>query len=183
VDSNGDGVRDKDGVELVLKYGTTTREIRMDTQAVLQQQLAEVGIKVELLNFESDIYFGGYADGGPAATGQLDIFEYSNSPQFPDPDTAEWLCSELPTDEYPDGTNWSLYCDEELDALFQKQATQVDFAEREATFHQITKMIFDKVYWLGLWQDPDIWAVNSRLKNVKFSGTTPFFNIIEWDIE
>ncbi|HET7090021.1 MAG TPA: peptide ABC transporter substrate-binding protein [Anaerolineae bacterium] len=183
VDSNGDGVRDKDGVELVLKYGTTTREIRMDTQAVLQQQLAEVGIKVELLNFESDIYFGGYADGGPAATGQLDIFEYSNSPQFPDPDTAEWLCSEIPTDEYPDGTNWSLYCDEELDALFQKQATQVDFAERQATFYQITKMIFDQVYWLGLWQDPDIWAVNSRLKNVKFSGTTPFFNIIEWDIE
>lgn len=183
VDSNGDGVRDKDGVELVLKYGTTTREIRMDTQAVLQQQLAEVGIKVELLNFESDIYFGGYADGGPAATGQLDIFEYSNSPDFPDPNTAEWLCSEIPTDEYPDGTNWSLYCDEELDALFQKQATQVDFAERQATFHEITKMIFDKVYWLGLWQDPDIWAVNSRLKNVKFSGTTPFFNIIEWDIE
>ena len=27
-DVNGDGVRDKDGVELILIYGTTTREIR-----------------------------------------------------------------------------------------------------------------------------------------------------------
>ena len=76
-DSNGDGVRDKNGVELVLKYGTTTREIRKDTQAVAQQQLADVGINLDLLNYESDTFFGGYAEGGPAATGQLDIFEYS----------------------------------------------------------------------------------------------------------
>ena len=44
-------------------------------------------------------------------------------------------------------------------------------------------MIFDKVYWLGVWQDPDIWGVNERLQNVKFSGTTPFFNITEWDLQ
>ncbi len=85
-DSNGDGTRDKDGVELNLTYGTTTRAIRQDTQAVIQQELAEVGIKVELQNFDSDIFFAGYADGGPAATGQLDLFEYSNATQFPDPD-------------------------------------------------------------------------------------------------
>ncbi len=183
-DSNGDGVRDKNGKELVLKYGTTTREIRKDTQAVAQQQLAAVGIKVDLLNYESDTFFGGYEEGGPAATGQLDIFEYSTSPtSFPDPDTAEWLCSEIPTDEKPGGTNWTRLCDKDLDALFQKQATQVDFAERQKTFQQITKMIFDKVYWLGLWQDPDIWGVSKRLQNVKFSGATPFFNIAEWDLQ
>jgi ABC-type transport system substrate-binding protein len=34
IDSNGDGTRDKDGVELVLSYGTTTREIRQDTVGV-----------------------------------------------------------------------------------------------------------------------------------------------------
>jgi peptide/nickel transport system substrate-binding protein len=182
-DSNGDGVRDKDGVELVLKYGTTTREIRKDTQAVAQQQLADVGIKLDLLNYASDTFFGGYADGGPAATGQLDIFEYSTNPQFPDPDTADWLCSEIPSDDSPNGTNWSGLCDEDLNALFQKQATQVDFADRQETFQQITRLIFDQVYWLGLWQDPDIWGVNNRLQNVKFSGATPFFNITEWGLQ
>jgi peptide/nickel transport system substrate-binding protein len=183
-DSNGDGVRDKNGKELVLKYGTTTREIRKDTQAVAQQQLADVGIKLDLLNYESDTFFGGYKEGGPAATGQLDIFEYSNSAvSFPDPDTAEWLCSSIPTDAKPEGTNWEWLCDKDLDALFQKQAAQVDFAERQKTFQQITKLIFDKVYWLGLWQDPDIWGVNKRLQNVKFSGATPFFNITEWDLQ
>jgi len=183
VDSNGDGTRDKDGVELELTYGTTTREVRRDTQAVFQQQLADVGIKVELLNFDSDIYFGGYAEDGPAATGQLDIFEYSTTTNFPDPQTYDFMCAEIPSDESPAGVNWSALCDEQLDALFQKQATQVDFAERQATFYEITNMVFDQVYWLGIWQDPDLWGVNERLSGVRISGATPFYNISEWDIK
>jgi peptide/nickel transport system substrate-binding protein len=181
-DTNGDGVRDKDGVELVLTLGTTTREIRRDVQAVAQQQLAQVGIKLELANADSDIFFNSYGEGGPCATGQYDIFEYSTTPQYPDPDTADWLCSEIPSDENPSGVNWQSVCDEELDGLFKLQATQVDPAERQQTFHKITRLIYEKVYWLGVWEDPDIWAVGPRLKNVRLSGATPFFNIVEWDL-
>jgi len=183
VDSNGDGVRDKDGVDLELTYGTTTREIRQDTQAVAQQQLADVGVKLDLSNYDSDIFFSGYAEGGPAATGQLDIMEWSDTTQFPDPEVAYWLCSEIPSADSPSGTNWQAICDPELDQLFQQEAKQVDFAARQQTFYKISKMIYDKVYWLGLWQDPDIWAVGSRLQNVKLSGATPFFNIAEWDLK
>jgi peptide/nickel transport system substrate-binding protein len=181
-DSNGDGVRDKDGVELVLTYGTTTREIRKDTQAVLQQNLADVGIKVELMNYESDLFFGSYAEGGPAATGELDMFEYSTIYEFPDPDTSEWLCDQIPTDASPEGNNWQAVCDPTLDDLFSQQRTQVDVAERTKTFHQITKHIFDNVYFLGIWQDPDTWGVGARLQNVKLSGATPLYSIMEWDL-
>jgi peptide/nickel transport system substrate-binding protein len=183
IDSNSDGTRDKDGVELVLKYGTTTREIRRDTQAVVQQQLAGIGVKVELFNYDSDIYFGGYEEGGPAATGELDIFQYSGTPNFPDPDIAEWLCAEIPSDESPSGTNWMYLCDEELDRLFRLQATQVDFEERQETFFQITRRIFEEAYWVGIWQDPDLFGISERLQNVKISGATPFFNIWEWDLQ
>ncbi len=181
-DTNGDGVRDKDGVELVLTLGTTTREIRRDVQAVAQQQLAQVGIKLELANADSDIFFGSYGEGGPCATGQYDIFEYSTVTNYPDPETADWLCKEIPSDENPAGVNWQAVCDEELDGLFQLQATQVDPAERQQTFHKITRLIYEKVYWLGVWEDPDIWAVGPRLQNVRLSGATPFFNIVEWDL-
>jgi peptide/nickel transport system substrate-binding protein len=183
IDSNNDGVRDKDGVELVLDYGTTTREVRVDTQAILQQQLAAIGIKVNLLNYDSTIYFGSYAEGGPCATGELDMFEYSTVVNFPDPDTSEWYCDQIPSDESPDGTNWMAVCDPALEDLFKLETTQVDFAARQATFYQITRYIFDNVYWLGLWLDPDSFAIGPRLLNVKISGATPFFNIAEWDIK
>jgi peptide/nickel transport system substrate-binding protein len=183
VDSNGDGIRDKDGVDLSLTYGTTTREVRQDTQAVAQQQLAQVGIKIELLNYDSDIFFATYGEGGPSATGQLDISEWSDTPLgWPDPDIAYWLCGEIPSDESPQGVNWQAICDPELDSLFALQATQVDFAARQKTFQQISKLMYDKVYWLGIWKDPDQWAIGARLMNVKISGVTPFFNITEWDL-
>ena len=184
VDSNGDGTRDKDGVEFVIQHGATTREVRQEFQAVAQQQLADVGIKLEILNYDSDLFFSSYADQGPTYSGELDLQEWSDSPSgFPDPDIYYWLCSEIPTAENPSGSNSFFLCDEELDALIQKQATQLDPVERQETISQINQIFYDKVYWLGLWQDPDVWAVGPRLANVKFSGVTPFYNITEWDIK
>jgi peptide/nickel transport system substrate-binding protein len=182
VDSNGDGTRDKDGVELVLSYGTTTREIRQDTQAVAQQQLSEIGIGLELSNADADTFFASYGDGGLAATGQFDIMEWSDSTNFPDPDWYYWLCSEIPSDDYPDGQNWQAICDEQLDGWFQQQLAEADPEKRMQIFHQISRYIFEQVYWLGLWQDPDLWGISGRLTNVRLSGVTPFFSIAEWDL-
>ncbi|OGO35285.1 MAG: hypothetical protein A2W35_01390 [Chloroflexi bacterium RBG_16_57_11] len=182
IDTNGDGTRDKDGVELVLKYGTTTREIRQDTQAVAQQDLAQVGITLDLQSFESDIFFAGYADGGPTSTFVIDISEYSDSADFPDPNTVVWRCAEIPSDENPSGVSPTGLCDEQLEALFALQETQVDPTERQATLHQITKYIYDNVLWLGLWWDPDLFGFSDRMLNVKISGATPFFNVAEWDL-
>jgi len=183
VDSNGDGTRDKDGVEFVIQHGTTTREVRQELQAVAQQQLAEVGIKLEISNYDSDIFWNGYGDGGVTYSGELDIQEWSDASAFPDPDIYYWLCSEIPSDDNPSGSNSFYICDEELDALIQLQATQLDAAERQKTISKINQIFHDKVYWIGIWQDPDVWAVSPRLANVKFSGVTPFYNIAEWDIK
>ncbi len=182
VDTNGDGVREKDGEDLVLVYGTTNREIRQDTQAVAQQDLAEIGIKLDLQSYDADIFFATYGEDGPSANFSLDLIQYSDSPDMPDPNTVVWRCSEIPSDDYPDGVNGSGVCDPTLEEFFTKQATQVDFAERQQTFYQITKYLFDNVYWLGLWEDPDLFGVSSRLLNVKISGATPLFNVAEWDL-
>ena len=181
-DTNGDGVRDKNGKELVLRYLTTSREIRQDAQAVAQQQLKDVGIKVELQALDSDTFFADLAHNGPVATGNYDIAEWSDAPQFPDPDREYWLCSEIPSAEKPTGLNQQFICDKELDGLFKQQATQVNVAERQTTFQKITKLMNDKIYWLGLWQDPDVWVISKRLSNVKLSGVTPFYSIQDWDL-
>jgi peptide/nickel transport system substrate-binding protein len=182
VDSNGDGVRDKDGVELVLVHGTTVREIRQDTQAVAQQQLADCGIRLETVSYSSSIFFQSYGNGGPMANGELEISQFSATEAFPDPDSSRWLCAEIPTDEYPDGSNDQKICDEELDALFRLQATQINFEERQQTFWRIGEIMHDNVYWLGIWQDLDTWAVSSRMENVTISGASPFYSVAEWDI-
>lgn len=181
-DTDGDGVRDKDGIALILRHGTTSSELRHVAQVRFQEQLAAIGIRIDLLQFEDALFFANFADGGPAATGQLDLFEYSSAPRFPDPDTAEWLCAELPSAEQAAGRNWTALCDPTLDTLFKAQSSQIDPLKRQATWQQITRRIYENVYWLGLWQDPDLWAVGPRLRNVRLSAATPFFNAREWEL-
>jgi peptide/nickel transport system substrate-binding protein len=183
VDTDGDGIReDAEGNVLTLIHGTTVREIRQDVQAVAQQQLREVGIDLQILSYDSDIFFGSYTDGAAPSTGELDIMQWSDSTYFPDPDTDYWLCSQVPSDENPWGYNY-FTCDEELDALFTQQLTTIDSEERTAIIQQISKYIHDNVYWYGIYVDPDYWIVSQRLAGVKFSGVTPFYNIAEWDIQ
>lgn len=181
-DTDGDGVRDKDGIALVLNYGTTASELRHAVQVQFQEQLAAIGVQINLQSYPDDLFFADFANGGPVATGQLDLFEYSNAPRFPDPDTAEWLCAEIPSAENVGGRNWAALCDPTLDALFKAQSSQMDPLKRQATFQEITRLIHGNVYWLGLWQDPDLWAVGPRLRNVQLSAVTPFFNVREWEL-
>ena len=182
VDSDSDGIReDLEGNPLVITQGNTTKEERQNYQAVAQQQLLEVGIDLQILSYDADILFASYADAGPAAIGDLDIMQWSDAPYFPDPDTPYWLCSEMATDEYPWGYNYFI-CDEYLDGLMQEQVVTTDPEARIELFHEITKYMYDNLYYLGIWDDPDVWIVNPALSDVKFSGVTPFFNIAEWDI-
>jgi peptide/nickel transport system substrate-binding protein len=182
-DTDGDGIRENaNGEKLTLVHGTTIREIRQDAQAVIQQQLKDVGIDLQIPSWDADLFFGTYADGAPPALGELDLMEWSDSTYFPDPDDDYWLCSQIPSDENPSGYNY-YGCDEKLDGLFQQQLTLTDTAARAEVFREITKYMHDQVYWLGMWDDPDYWAVSNRLTNVKFSGVTPFYNIMEWDLK
>ncbi len=182
VDSNGDGTRDKDGVELVLRYVTNQRQIRKDVQAIVQQSFADAGVGVDIQNFDSDIFFASYGDGGPMSTGAYDMGEYSSSPFFPDPDVSRFLCAQVPSDENPDGSNDNYYCNPELDALFAEQAQTTDFEARVALFHQIDQMLFDDVVWTNIWYDPDLWAINGRISNTLVSGADPLWNAINWEI-
>ena len=183
VDSNNDGTRDKDGVELVLVYSTTAgREVREQTQVVAQQYLSDVGIGIEIQNNSYDTMWNSYGQGGPIATGQYDIAEWSSVGDFPDPNESQWLCSEIPSDESPDGSNWYGICDEDLDALLQAQAVEVDPDKRVEFFHEIGKIMSDKVYWLGVWHDNDVWTINRRTRGIKISGADPFWNAYAWDL-
>ena len=184
VDSNGDGTRDKDGVEMVVRYITNQRELRKNVQAVVQQQWSLVGIGAELVNYSSDVYWNGYNDGGPQAQGLYDIAEFSSVQNaFPDPDASSgWVCDQIASADKPDGANWQGYCNPELDALMVKQATTLDPKVRRELYDQIQQIIYDDYVYIGMWKDPDLWSINNRVKNVKLSGVFPFWNVQEWEV-
>ncbi len=182
VNSDGDGVRDKNGAPLVLKYGATTDPLRKAAQLQAQSDLQAIGVKLQLLSYAPGAMFASYGQGGPAATGKLDLMEWADKPDFPDPATSYWQCSEIPSAANPGGNNWQALCDPALDSLFQKASQQMDYSQRQQTFQEISKTLYDQVYWLGLWQDPDYWVVGARLQNVRPSAASPFYDVVDWQV-
>ncbi|HEX9385770.1 MAG TPA: ABC transporter substrate-binding protein [Anaerolineales bacterium] len=186
-DSDGDGIRDKeiDGkkVDLKLRYITNDRELRKNVQAVVEQQWSLVGIGADLQNYSSDVFWNGYNDEGPQAQGVYDIAEYSSNPAFPDPEaSANWLCSEVSSADNPDGANWQGVCSDDFEALLKEQASTLDTQARVDLYHQIAQWMYDQVIYIGIWKDPDLWSINSRLQNVKLSGAAPFWNAADWSV-
>jgi peptide/nickel transport system substrate-binding protein len=180
-----DGIREKDGLKLRLRYVTTTRETRRQAQMQVTQMLQAVGVAVDLATFGGDLLFNSYADKGPLAMGQYDIAQWSLSPAYifpePGPEFISWRCADIPSAQNPAGRNWQGVCDPELDALFAQTAV-MDIPARTAAFQRIALMLNSKVYWVGLWDDSDWWAVSKKVQNVKLSAANPFWNIYEWDM-
>ncbi len=184
VDGDGDGIREKDGENLTLRFVTNTRGIRVDIQALAQQQWGQIGIEVLLENYPSDQFFASFSDGGPIAIGAYDIAQWSASPaSFPDPDTTRFDCDQIPSTENPTGGNWTYYCNEELSALLTQQRFTTDFAARVALWHQIDEIIYNDSIWVGVWYDADVWISGNGLITGPLNGVTPFFDVANWDVQ
>ena len=183
VDSNGDGTRDKDGVDLILSQVVLKNDARMGIQQAAKAQLAAVGIKLDPFDVDSTTFFLAFDSAGPIATGQYDIFEYApRTNNYPDPGTLDYLCARIPSQQNPQGENWSFLCDQELDALLQQGGAEIDYQKRQQIFQQISKKIYEQAYFIAFWTDPDFWVANPRLNGVRLSGVTPFFNAAEWTV-
>jgi ABC-type transport system substrate-binding protein len=130
------------------------------------------------------VYWNGYNDNGPQAQGLYDIAQYSSvSTSFPDPESSDnWLCDSISSADNPDGANWQGYCDPEMDELLAEQATTLDLDARLEIYKQIQQKMYDEAIYIGIWKDPDLWSVNSRVSNVQLGGVYPFWNAHEWEV-
>jgi len=121
VDSNGDGVREKDGVPLKIVYQTSTNAVRQDFQALIKEWWSQIGIETELRNINASVFFGG--DPGSPDTFQkfyADVEMYANTFNGTDPQSylGNGLCDKAPRpDTQWQGENISRFCNAEFDEL------------------------------------------------------------------
>ncbi|WP_103764170.1 peptide ABC transporter substrate-binding protein [Roseovarius confluentis] len=120
-DSDGDGVRDKDGVPLRMIFQTSTNAVRQTFQAAIKSWWSQLGVETELRNIDGNIFFG--SDANSPYTYQkfyADVQMYAQMFDGTDPEAymASWTCERIPTPENQwQGTNMPRYCNEAFDAL------------------------------------------------------------------
>ena len=150
VDSDGDGVRDKDGKKLSLLFQTSTNAVRQDFQALIKQWWSDIGVETELRNIDASIFFGG--DAGSDDTFQkfyADVEMYANNFDGTDPQAylARYRCGTEPSPSSQwQGTNINRFCDPEYDAMIDELAKTADLDKRSELAKKMNDVLTKDTY-------------------------------------
>ena len=150
VDSDGDGVRDKDGVKLSILYQTSTNAVRQDFQALIKAWWEEIGVETELRNLDASVFFGG--DPGSPDTFQkfyADVEMYANNFDGTDPQAylASYRCGNEPKPSSQwQGENINRFCDPAYDALLDELARTGELDKRGEIAKKLNDMLTKDSY-------------------------------------
>jgi peptide/nickel transport system substrate-binding protein len=185
IDSDGDGIRDKDGGMLQVVYQTSVNPIRQSIQEIVKVRLEEIGINVEIRAIDSSIYFGPVE--GSTNTRRhfyADFEEFAFSNKVPDPAAymAAWTCDEAAQmSNNWSNSNWSRYCNPEYDALYEQALIELNPAQRQQLFIEMNELLTQDVAVIPLYHQNWRVGISSSLEGIEL---TPWdldvWNIAEW---
>jgi peptide/nickel transport system substrate-binding protein len=173
VDTNGDGVREKDGVALEVLFQAAVSPVRQKTQAIVSDSLKELGVDVQIARVRMDEFFSG----DPEDTGSLNHFFadmqiYSIGNESPDPGTymGWWTCAKIASqaNQWQEPNN-ARYCNPEYDRLWAEAQQELDPALRAELFQQMNELLAQDVAVIPVVHRAMTNAVSDRLVNVEFT--------------
>jgi len=184
-DSDGDGVRDKDGVELSILYQTSTNAVRQDFQALIKQWWSEIGVETELRNIDASVFFGG--DPGSPDTFQkffADVEMYANNFDGTDPEAymSNWHCDQIPKPENQwQGNNMPRYCNPEYDALVEEMQRTGELEKRAELAKAMNDMLMQDYVMLPLVDRGRVSAKSKSLGGVVLNTwDSELWNVADW---
>jgi peptide/nickel transport system substrate-binding protein len=185
VDEDGDGWREKDGVELSVLYQTSTNAVRQSTQALIKQWWEQIGIETELRNISADVFFGG-DPASPDTYGKFfaDVEMYTNNFDGTDPEAYmnNWSCDNiaLPENNFL-GPNVARWCNADYDALLDEMAQTAVLEERAALAIQMNDLIVQNGALIPLVHRGDVSAHGVDIEGVRMnSWDSELWNIADW---
>ena len=158
--------RGRNGVRFHIGMKTSTDETTRLLAAVMQQQLAQIGIALDLRSYEfatfySDLTRGAFEMAPSRWIGgneQPDIFRYTYSAtSFP-----------------PHGGNRGFYANPALDALLNDAAGSMDQAQQRADYVKVQQILANDLPTIDLWYLDTVVVHTRRVKNVQTSPSGDF---------
>jgi peptide/nickel transport system substrate-binding protein len=163
------GFRDSDGggpaPRLHLTLKTSTAEAYRVQAAVIQQNLAEVGIALEIRSYEFATLFADVVRGNV----QLYTLQFVG---ITDPDMLRRVfhSSQMP----PNGFNRGGYSNPEVDRLIEQATAAVDEDTRRTLYQQVQRIVARDLPLIGLWAKTNVAVAQSDLTGLSLSPTADF---------
>lgn len=168
VDTNGDGIRERNGQKLVIGYYYRADAANMaELGAFLKDNFAKIGIEVELNGLARSGYFDAVRSGKHNCQSW---FEWSTDPDM-------MVRAVLHSSNIHGGTNRNNLADPEIDALIEAQAAEPDPAKRAEIVCELLKKVKEGAH-METWVEPLLlYAYDATLENVIMykAGSYPYF--------
>jgi peptide/nickel transport system substrate-binding protein len=167
VDTNGDGIRERDGQDLTIgHYYQADSNVSQQMADYMKANLAEVGINVELNGLSRSGYFDAVRAGEHNTQNWWETAT--------DPDVVRVL---FYSSNAGGGTNRNNYVNEEMDNLIDQAAAAADPQRRAELYSQIQKKVKDAAIMV-FYNDPmTLYAHSNDLSGVIYylGGNYPYF--------
>ena len=145
IDTDADGIRDRDGQAMEIVFQTSVNPVRQKTQTLVAESLEALGIDVDIKRIRVDDFFSG----DPAQTNSINHFyadmqAYTTGNDHPDPTIylGWWTCDQIATQANQWQTpNNARYCNPEYDALFTVAKQELNPERRAALFQELDALL------------------------------------------
>jgi len=185
VDSDGDGVREANGVPLRLLYQTSTNAVRQGAQALIKDWWAQIGVEAELRNIDAGVFFGG-DPASPDTFGKFyaDVQMFTNTFDGTDPEgyMSNWVCDQVsgPENQF-NGQNIVRYCNPEYDALSAEMAQTADPARRIELAMAMNDILIQNGAIIPLVHRASVSAHSNTIEGVRMNPwDSELWNVAEW---
>ncbi len=182
VDSDGDGIRDRNNQPLTLVFQTSIGTIRQATQSLVQEQLAEIGINVLIERVRTEDFFSADPDQTKSINHfYADMQEYAIGNDIPDPTIymSWWTCDNIAAlDNNWQKPNNARYCNPDYDQLWEAVREERDSDQRNELFRQMDQKLASDVAVLPIVHRALSNGVSYRITGYNF---TPW-DASTWDI-
>jgi peptide/nickel transport system substrate-binding protein len=168
-DTDGDGTLDRGGQPLALRLSLpNTSAVRRQFALLVQEQLRQVGIRIELSQMEFPVWIE------RRTAGNFDI-DFGSTSQDPSPSglSQGWTCS--------GGTNVGHYCNPRVDSLMERAVLTRDHPAE--AWRQVLQQIEADAPATFLYAPTYVYAVRRRFRDVTISPASSWQRLWEWSVD
>lgn len=174
-----DGIRQKNGVRLVLDYATSAGTPDVDEQIELMRETwKQIGVAINVRHYATNLMFAPTAQGGIIYSGKWDIVNFAWENEAIGDYSPIYSCTSVP----PNGQNNIHWCNPVAEAAMQGLFAHYEQPQRNHDVLIVQQELTKDVPTIVTSLREDIYSYNSDLKNFHPSSITPFDNFMDVDI-
>ena len=186
-DTDGDGIREKNGLKAKIELCTTTRQVRQDTLALIAGWLKDVGIEGVPNPVDSTNIFASYNESTvdtPCALSRsnFDLAEHAFSSSI-DPlgNYFNYHSSQFE----PQGVNDAQVKDTAIDASLDAVKNSVDFQVIKDAMGEFQKVYVEKTVEIPLYYRKQVDLHSAKVGNFVANPTQngPTWNVVDWYVK